>query len=71
MPTFPHPSLYVGDFNCQHFNWNYNETSSHGESLDSWAASNNLGLLENPKETAKTQGSCPQRFGGALELSQG
>ena len=24
IPTFPHPSLYVGDFNCQHVNWGYN-----------------------------------------------
>jgi len=24
LPTFPHPSLYVGDFNCQHVNWGYN-----------------------------------------------
>ena len=23
-PTFLHPSLYVGDFNCQHVNWGYN-----------------------------------------------
>jgi len=50
--TFPHPSLYVGDFNCQHVNWGYNTTSPHGESLDSWATSNNLGLLYNPKKTA-------------------
>jgi len=21
IPTFPHPSLYAGDFNCQHTNW--------------------------------------------------
>ena len=21
IPTFPHPSLYVGDFSCQHVNW--------------------------------------------------
>jgi len=21
--TFPHPSLYIGDFNCQHVNWGY------------------------------------------------
>jgi len=27
-------------------------TSLDGESLDSWATSNNLGLLYNPKETA-------------------
>jgi len=51
IPTFPHPSLYVGDFNCQHVNWGYNKTSPDGESLDSWATSNNLGLLKNPKET--------------------
>jgi len=24
IPTFPHPSLYVGDFNCHHVNWGYN-----------------------------------------------
>ena len=24
IPTFPHPSLYVGDFNYQHVNWGYN-----------------------------------------------
>ena len=27
IPTFPHPCLYVGDFNCQHVNWGYNTTS--------------------------------------------
>jgi len=26
IPTFPHPSLYVGDFNCQDVNWGYNST---------------------------------------------
>jgi len=45
IPTFPHHSLYVGDFNCQHVNWGYNTTSPDSESLDSWATSNNLGLL--------------------------
>jgi len=50
--TFPHPSLYVGDFNCQHVNWGYNTTYPNDESLDSWATSNNLGLLYNTKETA-------------------
>ena len=52
IPTLPHPSLYVGDFNCQHVNWGYNTTSPDGESLDSWATSNNFGLLYNPKEAA-------------------
>jgi len=45
IPTFPHPSLYVSDFNCQHVNWGYNKTSPDGESLDSWATSNNPGLF--------------------------
>jgi len=52
IPTFTHPSLYAGDFNRQHINWGYNKTSTDGESLDSWATSNNHGLLYNPEETA-------------------
>jgi len=52
IPTFPHPSLCVGDFNCQYVNWGYNTPSLGGESLDSRATSNNLGLLYNLKETA-------------------
>ena len=35
IPAFPHPSLYLGDFNCQHVNWGYNTTSPDGESQDS------------------------------------
>jgi len=30
IPAFPHPSLYVGDFNCQHVNWGDNKPSSDG-----------------------------------------
>jgi len=52
IPTFPHPSLYVGDFNCQNVNWGYNTATPDDESLDFWATSNNFGLLYNPKETA-------------------
>jgi len=33
--TFPHPSLYVGDFNCQHVNWGYDKASPDAESLAS------------------------------------
>jgi len=50
IPTFPRPSLYVGDFNCQHGNWGDNKTSPDSQSLDAWATSNNLGMLYNPKE---------------------
>jgi len=49
---YPHPSLYVGDFNCQHVNWGCNKTSSDGESLVSWATSSKLRLLYDQKETA-------------------
>jgi len=40
--TLPHPSLYVGDFNCQHVNWGYNNAFPDCESLDAWATSNNV-----------------------------
>jgi len=50
VPT-PQSVAYVGDFNCQHVNWAY-RTTSDGESLDSWKATNNLGLLHNPKGVA-------------------
>jgi len=52
IPTFPHPTLCVGDFNCHHVNWGYSTTFLDGESLDSWASSNKLGLLHKPEEVA-------------------
>ena len=52
IPTFPHPSLYVGDFNCQHANKVYSKTSPECESLDSWATANSIGLLHDPKWVA-------------------
>ena len=50
IPTFPHPSLYVGDLNCQQVHLGCNKTSLDRESLDSCATSHNLGLLYNPKK---------------------
>jgi len=44
-PYVPTPSLYAGDFNCQHVNWGFNTTFPDGESLVSWEAANNLELL--------------------------
>jgi len=46
-------SLYAGDFNCQHVNWAYSTTSPDGEKPASWATSNNLALLQEPKEVAR------------------
>ena len=51
IPTFPHPSRYAGDFNCQHVNWGYRKTSD-GESLDSLTPTNNLELMYNPMGAA-------------------
>ena len=53
IPTFPNPSRYVGDFNCRHIKWGYNKTSPDDESMHTWATSNNLGVLHDPKETAR------------------
>jgi len=49
---FPHPSLYVGDFNYQRVDWGYSKTSPDGEGLDCWATVNNLWLLYDAKEAA-------------------
>ena len=42
IPLFPHPSVYAGDFNCQHTNWGYNTSSPDGESLVDWATKGSL-----------------------------
>ena len=116
-PTFPHPSLYVGDFNCQHVNWGYNiprrwEPGLLGNMQQPWTVVQpkwNSQFLLSPLErrhqprpglreprpgqptagqtcprkvpavttsalphnATKIQGSCRQRSGEALELSQG
>ena len=31
--VFPHPCLYVGDFNCRHADWDYDDNSPDGECL--------------------------------------
>jgi len=50
--TFPHPSLYAGDFKCQHVNWRLSRTSPDDEILDFWATANNLWLLYDAKGAA-------------------
>ena len=44
-PVYLHPTLYAGDFNCQHVDWGYDTTSADGECLAGWASSNGLTLL--------------------------
>ena len=50
IPVFPHPSLYSGDFNCQHTGWGYKSTSPDGECLADWATRCDFMLLHNPKD---------------------
>jgi len=52
IPTFPHPNVYAGDFNCQYVNWGYNTTSPDGEIRDFWATANYFGLLHDPEGVA-------------------
>ena len=50
LPVFTHPCLYAGDFNCPHVDWGYNTNSADGDCLLTWANSNNLALLHDPKD---------------------
>ena len=45
LPMFSHPCLYVGDFNCRHIDWSYNDNSPDGECLAGWASNDNLAFL--------------------------
>ena len=49
---FPHPCLYLGDFNCLHADWGYNDNSSDGEYLADWVSINFFALLHNAKDAA-------------------
>ena len=52
LPTFPHPCLYAGDFNCHHVDWGYDNSNPDGECQAGWASANNFTLLCSPKEAA-------------------
>ena len=50
LPVFLPPSIYAGDFNCQHTSWGYQNNSGSGNCLVLLANLNDLSLLYNPKE---------------------
>ena len=50
LPSVPAPAIYAGDFNCQHTDWGYKQTTKDGETLSDWASSAEAVLLYNPKE---------------------
>ena len=47
---FHAPTIYAGDFNCQHTDWGYNYTTQDGEVLTDWASNAEARLLYDPKE---------------------
>lgn len=48
--TFPHPAVYIGDFNSYHSEWSYHTNDENGEFLVNWAATNELYLVYDAKE---------------------
>uniref|UniRef100_H3AFP9 Endonuclease/exonuclease/phosphatase domain-containing protein n=1 Tax=Latimeria chalumnae TaxID=7897 RepID=H3AFP9_LATCH len=41
------PTVYMGDFNCQHTDWGYNYSTANGEALCNWASQRDLTLFFN------------------------
>ena len=50
LPSVPAPAIYAGNFNCQHTDWGYKQTTKDGETLSDWASSTEAVLLYDPKE---------------------
>ena len=49
LSSVPAPAIYAGDFNCQHTDWGYKQTTKDGETLSDWASSAEAVLLSDPK----------------------
>jgi hypothetical protein len=48
---FPHPAIYVGDFNSHNQLWGYDEhNNADGNRLLEWMTLNNLHLIYHPKD---------------------
>uniref|UniRef100_W5NI73 Endonuclease/exonuclease/phosphatase domain-containing protein n=1 Tax=Lepisosteus oculatus TaxID=7918 RepID=W5NI73_LEPOC len=50
LPSYPHPVIYAGDFNCQHTNWGYQKNTPEGKALADWASIQGLTLLFDNKQ---------------------
>ena len=50
LPSVPAPAIYAGDFNCQHTDWGYKQTTKDGETLSDRASNAEAVLLYDPKE---------------------
>ena len=47
---YPHPVVYVGDFNCHHTLWGYEQNDENGVALYSWMDTNNLHVVFDAKD---------------------
>lgn len=47
---YDHPSIYLGDFNCHHNLWGYEQNDNNGISLCKWMENNNFHLHFNAKD---------------------
>jgi len=54
IPTFPHPSLYVGDFNCQQVNW---VTTKHFLTVRAWTPGQHPTTLDSSMTQRKQPAS--------------
>lgn len=52
LDTYPHPTVYAGDFNSHHNTWKYRATDENGERLADWADSHSLSLIFDAKDRA-------------------
>ncbi|KAL1446411.1 hypothetical protein WDU94_005435 [Cyamophila willieti] len=50
LQTYPHPAIYIGDFNSHHETWKYPKNDENGELLINWSEQNNTYLLFDVKD---------------------
>lgn len=50
LKSYPHPALYLGDFNSHHQEWSYDQNDFNGEVLVDWASKNSLHLAFDAKD---------------------
>uniref|UniRef100_H2ZV08 Endonuclease/exonuclease/phosphatase domain-containing protein n=1 Tax=Latimeria chalumnae TaxID=7897 RepID=H2ZV08_LATCH len=50
LPSFPHPAVYLGDFNSNHSQWGYSKNDAAVEQLTDLASFTDVHLLFDPKQ---------------------
>lgn len=50
LKTYPHPAVYLGDFNSHHEQWKYRQNDVNGEELVRWTEDEHLHLIFDAKD---------------------